>query len=65
MSFSSNRIDARPQTRPSTVASKKLAGGWSSVAMVEKYAHLAPKGQEQAIREFLGLGCDDSVTAAA
>jgi integrase len=32
----------------------KLEGGWSSVALVERYAHLLPAGQEAAIREFLG-----------
>lgn len=33
----------------------KEEGGWSSVAMVERYAHLMPSGQEAAIREFWGL----------
>jgi integrase len=32
----------------------KIEGGWSSVALVERYAHLLPAGQEAAIREFLG-----------
>lgn len=32
----------------------KLEGGWSSVALVERYAHLLPAGHESAIREFLG-----------
>jgi integrase len=32
----------------------KQEGGWSSVALVERYAHLLPAGQEGAIREFLG-----------
>ena len=32
----------------------KQEGGWSSVALVERYAHLLPAGQEAAIREFLG-----------
>jgi integrase len=32
----------------------KQDGGWSSVALVERYAHLLPAGQEPAIREFLG-----------
>ena len=32
----------------------KEAGGWSSVALVERYAHLMPAGQEEAIRRFLG-----------
>jgi integrase len=30
------------------------AGGWSSVALVERYAHLLPGGQQEAIRAFLG-----------
>lgn len=30
------------------------AGGWSSVLLVERYAHLLPGGQEAAIRAFLG-----------
>ncbi len=32
----------------------KIEGGWSSVALVERYAHLLPAGQEATIREFLG-----------
>jgi integrase len=31
----------------------KLEGGWSSVALVERYAHLLPAGQEAAIQRFL------------
>lgn len=31
----------------------KMEGGWSSVALVERYAHLLPAGQEAAIRQFL------------
>jgi len=30
------------------------AGGWSTVTLVERYAHLAPAGHETAIRRFLG-----------
>jgi integrase len=30
----------------------KVEGGWSSVALVERYAHLMPQGHEQAIRQF-------------
>lgn len=30
----------------------KTAGQWSSVALVERYAHLMPAGQERAIEEF-------------
>lgn len=33
----------------------KQEGGWSSVMLVERYAHLLPAGHERAIREFLGL----------
>jgi len=32
----------------------KVGGGWSSVALVERYAHLLPAGQEDAIWQFLG-----------
>ena len=32
----------------------KQDGGWSSVALVERYAHLMPAGQEPAIRQWLG-----------
>jgi integrase len=32
----------------------KIEGGWSSVALVERYAHLLPAAQEAAIRQFLG-----------
>ena len=32
----------------------KIEGGWSSVALVERYAHLLPAGHEEAIRQFLG-----------
>ena len=32
----------------------KIEGGWSSVALVERYARLLPAGQEAAISEFLG-----------
>ena len=33
----------------------KAAGGWSTVALVERYAHLLPEGQEAGIRRVLGL----------
>lgn len=33
----------------------KVEGGWSSVTLVERYAHLLPAGQEAAIRQFWGL----------
>ena len=32
----------------------KIEGGWSSLALVERYAHLMPAGHEAAIHEFLG-----------
>jgi integrase len=32
----------------------RTEGGWSSVAQVERYAHLLPAGQEAAIHRFLG-----------
>lgn len=34
----------------------KAAGGWSSVVLVERYAHLIPAGQEEAIRRVWGIG---------
>lgn len=34
----------------------KDEGGWSSLALVERYAHLLPAGQEQAIADFWHLG---------
>jgi integrase len=34
----------------------KVEGGWSSVTLVERYAHLMPAGQEAAIRAFWHLG---------
>lgn len=33
----------------------KAEGGWSSVALVERYAHLLPAGHEAEIRAFWGL----------
>jgi integrase len=30
----------------------KVEGGWSSVTLVERYAHLMPQGQDMAIRNF-------------
>lgn len=35
----------------------KMEGGWSSVALVERYAHLLPAGQEEEIRRFWH-GCE-------
>lgn len=32
------------------------AGGWSTVTLVERYAHCCPSGQEEAIRRVWGLG---------
>jgi integrase len=32
----------------------KIEGGWSSVGLVERYAHLLPKGNEALIQRFLG-----------
>ena len=32
----------------------KAEGGWASVGQVERYAHLMPEGQEQAVRAFRG-----------
>jgi integrase len=36
----------------------KIEGGWSSVALVERYAHLLPGGQEEAIGGFFGHQAD-------
>ena len=33
----------------------KQEGGWSSVALVERYAHLMPAGHEAAIHRFCGV----------
>jgi integrase len=41
----------------------KQDGGWSSVALVERYAHLMPQGQEAAIRRFLSRQGDTSANA--
>lgn len=42
----------------------KEAGGWSSVVLVERYAHLMPSGQEAAIRRFWGLdGAQEALRA--
>ncbi len=42
----------------------KIEGGWSSVALVERYAHLLPAGREKAIRQFLGWHEVGTATAA-
>jgi integrase len=34
----------------------KIEGGWSSVALVERYAHLMPTGLEAEIRAFWHQG---------
>lgn len=34
----------------------KRDGGWSSVVLCERYAHLLPAGQEASIRAFWGIG---------
>ncbi len=36
-------------------------GGWSSVALVERYAHLMPAGHEAAIRQFFGHQADTDI----
>lgn len=36
----------------------KAEGGWSSLALVERYAHLLPAGNEAAIRQFWGVRND-------
>jgi integrase len=43
--------------------SLKVEGGWSSVILIKRYAHLLPAGHEEAIRQFLGwhaVGTDRS-----
>ncbi len=37
-------------------------GGWATVSMVERYAHLVPQGMLSAIGEFWGLSFDKSAT---
>jgi integrase len=39
----------------------KVAGGWSSVVLVEKYAHLMPAGHEAGIRRVWGIVSDKSL----
>lgn len=36
------------------VLALKAEGGWSGVGLVERYAHLLPAGQDEAIRHFFG-----------
>jgi hypothetical protein len=44
----------------------KIEGGWSSVTLCERYAHLLPAGQEPAIRRVFGhLSGIEAETAAA
>lgn len=38
----------------------KAEGGWSSLALVERYAHLLPKGHEAEIRTFWGLATSEA-----
>lgn len=40
----------------------KVAGGWSSVTLVERYAHLMPVGHEAEIRQFLGHDIDTNLS---
>jgi integrase len=40
----------------------KIEGGWSSVTLVERYAHLLPAGHDEAIRRFLGHQAGTSLT---
>ncbi|MGA7264715.1 MAG: hypothetical protein WBX30_28045 [Stellaceae bacterium] len=37
-------------------------GGWSTLDLVERYAHLLPAGHETAIRKFLGLSHEGVTT---
>jgi integrase len=39
----------------------RVEGGWSSVTLVERYAHLMPVGHEMAIRRFLGHSRDTEI----
>ena len=41
----------------------KTEGGWSSVTLVERYAHLLPAGHEAAIRAFFGHQADTGTPA--
>jgi hypothetical protein len=35
----------------------KVEGGWSSLELVERYAHLMPRGQVDRIAAFWGIHC--------
>lgn len=41
----------------------KAEGGWSSLALVERYAHLLPAAHEAAIREFWGITTAEEMRA--
>ena len=43
----------------------KIEGGWSSVALVERYAHLMPVGQTKEINRFLGHQAGTDAAAEA
>jgi integrase len=43
----------------------KMEGGWSTTAMIERYAHLMNEGYQNDIRRFLGLpASDEAVTGS-
>lgn len=42
----------------------KHEGGWASLNLVERYAHLIPDGYEQAIRDFLGIEAEQAKRSA-
>jgi integrase len=43
----------------------KQAGGWSSVMLVERYAHLLPSGNEDAVRAWHRFGTMDTAASGA
>lgn len=53
-----------PSIEPRDLLAIKAEGGWSSVTLVERYAHLLPAGQEAGIHAFWGLPAAAESTAA-
>jgi len=43
----------------------KVEGGWSTVALVERYAHVLPEGQQAAIRAWWHLADTNADVAQA
>lgn len=49
------RVTRVRRRTPRDLLALKEAGGWGSVALVERYARLLPEGQEAAIRRVWGI----------